>query len=89
MVGATRIHADRVRGRMKTTNEVLAELAEEVEADFAARDTNDGSVYCRHCGAPQPKRPGRRWRHDPSCVVETIRGRIGTWAKTSPKRSNG
>lgn len=69
---------------LPTTNEVLAGLAEEIEADFATRDTNDGSTYCSQCGAPQPRAPKRRWRHDPMCVVETVRGRIGTWAKAAP-----
>lgn len=48
-------------------------LAEEIEAGFATRDTNDGSTYCSHCGAPQPKR--RTWVHDPMCIVTTIRER--------------
>ena len=48
-------------------------LAEEIEAGFATRDTNDGSTYCSQCGAPQPRRGA--WKHDPMCTVMTIRDR--------------
>ena len=49
-------------------------LAEEIEAGFATRDTNDASTSCCECGAPQP-RPKRAWKHDPMCTVSTIRER--------------
>lgn len=48
-------------------------LAEELEAEYATRDTNDGSTYCSNCGGP---RRGRTWRHDPECTVAEIRKRI-------------
>lgn len=48
-------------------------VAEELEAGFATRDTNDGSTYCSQCGAPQPKRGA--WKHDPMCTVVTVRDR--------------
>ena len=52
-------------------DELLA-VAEEFEADFATRDTNDGSTYCIQCGAPQPKRG--KWKHD-GCPVALLRER--------------
>jgi hypothetical protein len=53
-------------------------LAEEIEAGWATRDTNDGSTYCSQCGAPQPKRG--KWKHDPCCEVEIIRQRSAVYA---------
>jgi len=48
----------------------LRAAADELEADYVTRDTNDGSTYCRDCGAPQ----AAPWEHD-GCAVALLRAR--------------
>lgn len=66
------MRADSVKEALARENEFLAET---LEADYATRDTNDGSTYCNNCGAPQPKRRGAKWQHDPLCTVAFLRDR--------------
>lgn len=51
--------------------------AEEIEAGFMARDTNNGRTYCTQCGTEQIKRrpKGQTFRHDPECPIAMLRRR--------------
>lgn len=68
LVASTRAAVEAIRAEAR--REALLEAAEEFEASFATRDTNDGSTYCSECGAPQ----GVPWTHD-SCPVAVLRAK--------------
>ncbi len=65
---------------VKTTNEVLADIVEEMELAFMRRDTNrDGRDYCEQCGATKPRRG--KARHDGTCPIGMVQSRIGRFSR--------